>query len=158
MKPVAIALAIAAFTIPSHAETYSAGEVNALAFEIRSDETESDTLLRAACIWGGRIDIRFGATYGIGKGRREAVSAKISAGKTAAKLKGVSVDSPDSELTGGTELLTSLPFDDPAFAILTQSGPVTIEAAGIKADRFTLGPEATTALKAFLAKCKDLGV
>jgi hypothetical protein len=122
-------------------------------FEIRSDETESDTLLRLVCM-GNHVDMRLGGELRIGKGKLELVTVKLSSSNATETLRGVSVESPDAEMTSGTELLTSLPSSHRAFAILTQAGPVQIQPAGGKAHKVELGRRAAAGLKAFLEKCR----
>ncbi len=121
--------------------------------DIRPDETESDALLRLGCHGFGLIDTHFGATFDIGKGEHEAVSVTLTSGKLMARMKGLSIQSEDSELTGGIELLTALMAGDEAFAVLTSGKEITLKGGRSKAERFTLGKETTAALKAFLKKC-----
>lgn len=159
MKTVSAALAISALAFPAAAlaEEYTANTGTADLFEIRSDETESDAILRAACAAHGFVDLRFGAYFGVGEGKLEPVSVKLSAGKMTAELKGVSVESPDAEMTGGTELLTSVPGSSAALSILSQGGLVSAQFAGGRKDRFELGRGAADAFKAFLEKCRKDG-
>jgi hypothetical protein len=121
--------------------------------DIRPDETESDALLRLGCHGFGLIDTHFGATFDIGKGEHEAISVTLTSGKLTARVKGLSIQSEDSELTGGVELLTALMAGDDAFAVLTSGKEITLKGGRGKSERFTLGKDATAALNAFLAKC-----
>lgn len=159
VKTVSAALAVAVLVFPSlaQAEEYFINAGTAGLFEIRPDETESDALLRAACVAHGYVDLRFGAYFGVGEGKLEPVSVKLSAGKMTAGLKGVSVESQDAEMTGGTELLTSVPIGSAALSILTQGGTVSVEFAGGRKDRFELGEETSDAFKAFLETCRKDG-
>jgi hypothetical protein len=133
------------------AESYVAHSGRGWQFEIRLDEVEADTLMSLAC-GGIVVDTHFGAIFGIGKGEYEAVSATLAAGTLTATLKGVSIWSVDSEMTGGIELLTALRPDSDAFGVLTSGKEIEI-ASGGKTERFTLGAKPTAALKAFLEKC-----
>ena len=121
--------------------------------DVRSDESESDALLRLGCHGFGLIDAHLGATFDIGKGGHEAVSLTLTSGKLTARVKGLSIESEDSELTGGIELLTALMANDEAFAVLTSGKEIILQSGRSKAERFTLGKETTAALKAFLKKC-----
>jgi hypothetical protein len=121
--------------------------------DIRSDESESDALLRLGCHGSGLIDTHIGATFDIGKGGHEAVSVTLTSGKLTARLAGLSIESEDSELTGGIELLTALMANDDAFSVLASGKEITLKGGRSKAERFSLGPKTTSALKAFLKKC-----
>jgi hypothetical protein len=121
--------------------------------DIRPDETESDALLRLGCHGYGLIDAHIGGIFDIGEGGHEAVSVTLSAGALTAKVRGLSIYSEDSELTGGSELLTALMAGDDAFAVLTSGMEITLQGARDKDERFTLGAEATAELKAFIEKC-----
>ena len=159
MKFLLATLAAAAFAFPAlaKAEEYTVNDGTAGLFEIRPDETESDALLRAACFAHGFVDLRFGAYFGVGDGKLEPVTVKLSAGKMTAGLKGVSVESPDAEMTGGTELLTSVSGASAALSILSQDGMVSVQFSGGRKERFELGRETTEAFKAFLEKCRKDG-
>jgi hypothetical protein len=121
--------------------------------EIRSDEPESDALLRLGCKGFGLIDTHLGGVADIGKGGHEAVSVTLSSGKLTARVQGASISSEDSELTGGIELLTALMPDDKAFSVLTSGKEIKLQVGSGKAENFTLGAKTTAALKAFLKKC-----
>ena len=121
--------------------------------DIRSDETESEALLRLGCKSYGLIDTHLGGAFDIGEGGYEAVTVTLSSGALKAKVQGVSIYSEDSELTGGTELLTALFSSDDAFAVLTSGREITLLGGRDKTDNFTLGVETTAELKAFLEKC-----
>jgi hypothetical protein len=122
--------------------------------DIRPDETESDALLRLGCHGYGLIDAHIGGIFDIGEGGHEAVSVTLSAGALTAKVRGLSIFSEDSELTGGVELLTALMAGDDAFAVLTSGKEITLQGARDKDERFTLDAETTEALKAFIEKCR----
>ena len=94
--------------------------------EVRSNEEETDAALRASCGFDRLITIRLGAEHRIGDGKGEAVAIIIESDGKSAKLRGVSKNSPDSEMTGGIELLTEIPLEDPAVDILFSGKPVTI--------------------------------
>jgi hypothetical protein len=122
--------------------------------DIRPDETESDALLRLGCHGYGLIDTHIGGIFDIGEGQHEAVSVTLSAGALTAKVRGLSIPSEDSELTGGIELLTALMAGDEAFAVLTSGKEITLTGGREKEERFTLGAEATAELKAYIEKCR----
>jgi hypothetical protein len=121
--------------------------------DIRPDETESDAVLRLGCHGFGLIDTHIGAIFDIGEGEHEAVSVTLSAGTLTARVRGLSIYSEDSELTGGIELLTALMAGDDAFAVLTSGKEITLKGGREKEERFELGAETTAALKAFIEKC-----
>jgi hypothetical protein len=156
MKILSIGLIVSTLIFPclSHAAEFVPTDGTTRTFEIRSDESESDTLLRATCVAGGRVDLRLGATFQIGRGKLEPVTVSLTAGNRTTILKGISVESPDIEMTGGTELLTTLPSDHRAFNILAQAGSIRIKATGGETNRFQLGQRATTGLKTFLDTCR----
>ena len=122
--------------------------------DIRPDETESDALLRLGCHGYGLIDTHIGGIFDIGEGGHEAVSVTLSSGALTAMVRGLSIYSEDSELTGGTELLTALMAGDDAFAVLTSGKEITLQGARDKDERFTLGAETTAELKVFIEKCR----
>jgi hypothetical protein len=115
-------------------------------------EEEGDALLRLRCRGFGLIDTHLGGAVGIGKGEHEAVTVTLSSGGLKAEVKGLSIFTEDSEMTGGTELLTALMPNHDAFGVLTSGKEIELKSPD-KTERFTLGPKPTAALKAFLKKC-----
>ncbi len=117
------------------------------------DEEESDRVLFARCRADGRIDLGVGAYESVGEGKGEAVSVTLSAGGKNATLHGKSQNSPNFEMTAGTELATTVTKDDPVFAVFMSGQPVTIRTgATARPDRWsTKGLPASA--QAFLAAC-----
>jgi hypothetical protein len=116
-------------------------------------DQEGDALLHLGCGELGLVDVHLGGVFTMGKGEHEAVSAALSAGKLTARVKGLSIETADVEMTGGIELLTALRSDDALFAVLTSGKEITLKGGSEKAERFTLDAKTTAALKAFLKTC-----
>lgn len=156
MKPfppaiVAIA-ALAACASPAFAKTTWGGKPRPY-LEARSNEDEADATVRASCAFDGLLTLRLGADIGVGEGKGEAVSVKIESGDKSAKVHGVSRNSPDSEMTGGTELATDLPLNDPAVEVLFSGKAVTIITPDQK--KHTLvDADSAGATKKFLKQCR----
>lgn len=136
-------------------EEFQASSGTDLAFEIRYTELENDALLNATCVASNMIDIRIGGGFEFGKGGREPTSVTLSEGKLSVKLDGVSVNSPDIEMTGGVMLLSSVEPDGKELQILTSGKPIGIKPRGGKQDKISLGKTVTDELKAFVKSCKD---
>jgi len=116
-----------------------------------SAEQESDADFRATCGSDGTVELRVGATLGIGEGRGEAVAATLQSGGVKVELQGKSRWSVDSEMTGGTELTMTAPLDHPVFSVLQTGKPITLLSGGKKTS--LSGRKAASAAKAFLDKC-----
>jgi hypothetical protein len=121
--------------------------------EARSTESESDASLRALCRNSAAIGLRVGAAERVGNGKGEKVKLLLeSQGKTAT-LEGISTESEDSPMTGGTELVTEVGADSPVFAVLQTGKAVKLSGSLEKPVVWSpqgMGP----AVKAFLAACK----
>jgi hypothetical protein len=120
----------------------------------RSTESESDASLRALCRYSESIELRLGAEDGgVGEGKGEKVNLHLeSQGKTAT-LEGVSRRSEDSEMTGGTELVTEVRADAPVFAVLQTGKPVKL--SGSLPKPVVWSPQGmASAVKTFLKACK----
>lgn len=85
--------------------------------EGRYDESESDTVIRAVWLSRRAIEVKLGAGDIVGKGKGEKVRLVFKSGNATAVVNGVSKPSVDSEMTGGTELVTQIPPDDPLFTV-----------------------------------------
>lgn len=94
--------------------------------DVRPSGEDVDAFLRASCAFDGLMLLRIGAEYQVGNGKGEPVSVTIESSGKSSKLRGVSRWSPDSEMTGGTELVTELPLNDPVLEILFSGKPVTM--------------------------------
>src|SRR5262245_45154923 len=81
----------------------------------QSDETESDHSLFAVCPIRGIVELYVGANEQVGKGQGEAVRLRVESAGKSATLSGVSRNSYNSEMTGGTELVTRVETNDEFF-------------------------------------------
>ena len=120
--------------------------------EARSSEPESDADLRATC-FDGLVTVRIGGTIGVGKGSGEPVSVKIEGEGKSAKVQGVSMSTPDSEMTGGAELVTDLRLDSPAAEILLSGKAVKIVTPDQKTHTL-FDADSAGAVKKFVKKCR----
>lgn len=94
--------------------------------EVRPSGEEVDASMRASCAFQGIMILRIGAEDHVGGGKGEPVSVTIESGGKSARLHGVSRLSPDSEMTGGIELVTEVSLKDPALEILFGGKPVIL--------------------------------
>jgi hypothetical protein len=120
--------------------------------EARSSEPESDADLRATC-FDGLVTVRIGGTIGVGKGAGEPISAKIEGEGKSAKVQGVSMNTPDSEMTGGAELVTDLRLDSPAAEILFSGKAVKIVTPDQKTHSL-FDADSAGAVKKFVKQCR----
>jgi hypothetical protein len=121
--------------------------------EARSTEEESDASLRAVCRSSGSIELRVGAAEGVGKGSREAVTLQFESAGQHATLRGVSRESDDFQMTGGTELVADVTADDPVFAVLTSGKPVKLSGS-LKTPVVWGADGVKRAVTQFLADCR----
>jgi hypothetical protein len=91
-----------------------------------SDEVESDRSLFAVCPIPGIVDIYVGANDQVGKGQGETVKLRLESDGKSATVIGASRRSYNSEMTGGTELVTRIHPDDDFFKVLATGKPVKI--------------------------------
>ncbi len=148
-----VALLLVAAAAPAHAKM-SWRTFNRPSLEIRPGEEESDATVRASCAFAGLIILRLGGQYNVGEGKGEQVSVTIESGGKSSKIRGVSRYSPDSEMTGGTELVTEMPLEDPALDILFGSKPATIVTPDQKRHPLADGDSAGAGKK-FLKQCRS---
>ena len=132
---------------------YGASSEKLESIQIRSDEPETDALLFAICITPDMFEVLIGDELKFGSGEHEPVSATLSDGRLSTKVDGVSVRSPDYEMTGGAMLLTTLEPDGRAWRILTSGKKIEIRSRGGEPETISLGKAATDALKAFAVRC-----
>jgi len=148
MRGFAIALtALVLFPLAANAEAWDVhldDQRNGLVLLGMPDEPENDTDLWILCRKDGRFDVGAGANDGIGKGKGEHVSATFAAGGKTAVLHGVSRESVNFQMTGGTELVTTIARDDALFAVLAAGKPIkmgrtTFAAPGAALSKFLAG-------------------
>jgi hypothetical protein len=152
---VVVAASLAFVCAPASAADHVVTTAKKAAIEIMPNESEVDRTLEAICLGAGRIELRIGAELQVGKGAFDPVSVKVVAGKTTATLTGVSVKSPNFEMTGGSELLTVVEANDGALALLSKGrGDVTL-AAGEKRMSATFDAAAKRKLAAFVDACRS---
>ncbi|WP_442753732.1 hypothetical protein ACNHKD_12070 [Methylocystis sp. JAN1] len=143
---------LAACASPAFGKTTWAGKPRPY-LEARPSADEADATVRASCAFDGVLTLRLGADIGVGEGKGEPVSVKIESGGKSVKVQGVSRNSPDSEMTGGTELATDLPLNDPAVEILFSGKAVTLVTPDQKKHPL-VDADAAGAAKKFLKQCR----
>jgi hypothetical protein len=121
--------------------------------EIWPNVPEVDPILRASCGPPGRIHLRIGSELGVGDGEGGPVHLDLESGAQRATLKGRSVQSPNFQMTAGTELATDLGPDDPVWALLTSGKAMKISGSIAQAASVNIGRSAAD-LKRFLARCR----
>ena len=121
--------------------------------EARSTDSESDASFRALCRSPAAIELRVGAHEGVGKGKGDAVTLRLSSNGHQAVLHGASRRSDDYEMTSGTELVTEIKPSDAVFTLLGSGKDVTI--TGSLAKPVTWRAEnMADAVKSFLTACQ----
>jgi hypothetical protein len=121
---------------------------------IRSTETESDALIRATCSQAGTVELRLGAELDVGAGNGGTATLALRSGGKTANISGVSLLSIDSPMTGGSELLATVPSSDPVFEVLTSGASIRFSGSIKGVQSVSIGLEATKSLKKLLASCK----
>ncbi|WP_333823979.1 hypothetical protein [Pinisolibacter sp.] len=140
---------------PASAADHVVTTAKKAAIEIMPNESEVDRTLEEICLGGGRIELRIGAELQLGQGAFDRVSVTVVSGKATATLTGVSVKSPNFEMTGGSELLTVVEANDGALALLSKGrGDVTL-AAGEKRMSAAFDAAAKRKLAAFVDACRS---
>lgn len=134
-------------------DEFEASSDKFLMFEIRTTQPENDALLDATCLASNMIDIRFGGGFDFGKGKYEPVSLKLSDGTLSSRIKGISVLSPDHEMTGGSMLLTALDPKGKEMQILASGKPIEFRPSSGAPGKVTLGKTVTAAVKTFVKNC-----
>lgn len=121
---VAFALLLG-LTVAAVAETkWSTGSAPTLT--ALSTEVESDFSLFAMCPMPGIVELYVGANEQVGKGQGEAVRLRLESDGKSATLSGVSRNSYNSEMTGGTELVTRIETSNEVFRVLATGKPVKL--------------------------------
>jgi hypothetical protein len=156
-RMVSIGFGVVVMGQGTHAEEYSASAGQSLALEIRDADpgSETDALLNATCIASNMIDIRIGGELGFGKGGGEPTSLTLSAGTLSARIDGVSVLSPDYEMTGGSMLLTSVEPNGKTMQILASGKPIVFKPPDGTSHKVSLGKTATDIVKTFIKDCEN---
>jgi hypothetical protein len=137
------------------AEDYEASSGQSLALAIRSTEPEVDALIDATCVAANTIDIRIGGELPLGKGDHKPTSLTLSDGTLSARIDGLSVASPDVEMTGGSMLLTSVEPQGKVMQILSSGKPITLRPPDKSTHKLALGKSVTAAVKEFVKKCEN---
>jgi hypothetical protein len=149
-----IALGLVATTCPTRAaDKFGAGPLELVSMGVWNKQPENDPLLYLTCIHAEMLDIRIGGELGFGKGEHEPVSLSLGSGTLSTRVDGVSVKSPDYEMTGGAMLLTSIEPKGRAIQILTSGKPIEFKPSTGASTTIVLGDSVTIALKSFLDKC-----
>lgn len=91
-----------------------------------SGEYEGDNVFWALCRSTGIVDVGAGADSGVGKGTGEKVSLTLSSAGRSVSLQGSSRKSENFELTGGTELRTTVSIKNDLFLILKSGKPIKV--------------------------------
>ena len=114
-------------------------------------EDEGDTDFRATCKGGGRAEIGIGAQESVGSGKNEAVSVTLASGARNVRIDGHSQNSPNFQMTAGTELRTDADKTHPVFQLLADPGPIKVSGKTLSATWPAAGRAA--AAKAFTKAC-----
>lgn len=116
------------------------------------NESEVDNEFWAHCRADGAIEVGAAAESHVGRGGGEAVTLKLSSWRKSTTLTGVSRQSENFQMTGGTELRATISRDHPLFAVLSSGNTVKVTGP-IKTLTWPVkGLKAKTA--AFLKACK----
>jgi hypothetical protein len=91
-----------------------------------SDESESDHSLYAFCAIPGIVELYVGAQEQVGKGENDAVKLRFESDGKSATLSGFSRRSYNSEMTGGTELVTRVEATHDLFKVLATGKPIKL--------------------------------
>jgi hypothetical protein len=114
---------------------------------------EEDNEFWARCIRPGTVQVGVGAFTGVGEGKGEAVSVKLSSGDRSAEIMGVSRNSPNFQMTAASELRAEIPIGHPVFAVFETGKPISV--AGSVANPVVWGVRGLRARSAsFVKACK----
>ena len=145
MRYAAAVLAVVlscAFATPSHAAkkfTWSVGPVwdeLTLMGMLGEPEDEPDYLLRLVCTKDRTIEMGLGADAEVGSGKGEKVVLIAKTGGADFRIEGVSRNSKNFEMTGGTELVKPVTLDEPIIKALASPNASVAVSGGKR--RFTL--------------------
>jgi hypothetical protein len=117
-----------------------------------SDEVESDHSLQAFCPIRGIVELYVGAQEQVGKGANDAVRLRFESDGKSATLSGFSRRSYNSEMTGGTELVTRVEASHDFFKVLTTGKPIRISGSLSKPVTWN-HPGMAEAVKKFMRDC-----
>jgi hypothetical protein len=117
-----------------------------------SDEDESDRSLYAVCPIRGIVELYVGANEQVGKGENEAVKLRVESDGKSATLSGFSRWSYNSEMTGGTELVTRVEADHEFFKVLSSGKPIKLTGSLRKPVTWN-HPGMADAVKKFMKDC-----
>jgi hypothetical protein len=117
-----------------------------------SDEDESDHSLYAVCPIRGIVELYVGANEQVGKGENEAVKLRVDSDGKSATLSGFSRKSYNSEMTGGTELVTRVETNHEFFKVLSSGKPIKLTGSLSKPVTWN-HPGMADAVKKFMKDC-----
>ena len=118
-----------------------------------SDETESDHSLYAFCPMRGIVELFVGASEQVGKGENDAVRLRFESDGKSATLSGFSRRSYNSEMTGGTELVTRVETSHEVFKVLASGKPIKLSGSLSKPLTWN-HPGMADAVKKFMKACE----
>jgi hypothetical protein len=93
---------------------------------------EGDTDIRLTCLRVGVAEVNVGAEDHIGEGNGERVTLRLRSASAAITLNGRSRFSPNSELTGGTELRANVGANSGLIKMLTAPGAIVVTGSNVK--------------------------
>ncbi len=115
-------------------------------------EDEPDYLFRLTCKADRTMEMGVGADVSVGRGAGERVVLTGKSGSADFKVEGVSRNSKNFEMTGGTELVKAVTLDEPLIKALAQPNLAVAVSGGKR--RFTLpGRGFAAKLAAFGKSC-----
>jgi hypothetical protein len=117
-----------------------------------SDEPESDHSLYAVCPIRGIVELFVGADEQVGKGENDAVKLRFESDGKSATLSGISRKSFNSEMTGGTELVTRVETNHDVFKVLSSGKPIKLTGSLSKPVTWN-HPGMADAVKKFMKDC-----
>ena len=125
-RALAVAAAAAlAFSAPAAAKTKWTAQTSPSLYAL-SDEAESDHSLYAICPIRGIVDLYVGAQEQVGKVANETVKLRVESDGKSATISGISRRSYNSEMTGGTELVTRVETNNDFFKVLSTGKPIKL--------------------------------
>ena len=147
---VAAAVALT-FSAPAVAKTKWTAQTSPSLYAM-SDEDESDHSFYAVCPIRGIVELYVGANEHVGKGENDAVKLRFESDGKSATLSGISRWSFNSEMTGGTELVTRVETNHDVFKVLSTGKPIKLTGSLSKPVTWN-HPGMADAVKKFMKDC-----